>query len=210
MSTTRTGAAQLARLSGLGLTVELLPPLRDIDEPADAEYVADRHPELAFLPSVRGVACAGRCRQPVDRLFDELYDGGPVSSSAAGASPAGFEAGLPRWVAAADSVDAMVVSRCVPPVIDLGCGPGRIVGALQRSGRAVLGVDISRAAVALATRDGGQILRRDVADRACPARVGGGPRCCSTATSGSAGTSRALLRPLSPTGRTGWTDHLRD
>ncbi len=162
MSTTRTGAAQLARLAALGLTVELLPPLRDIDEPADAEYVADRHPELRFSRRYAELM-AGRCRQPVDRLFDELYAGGPVSSSAAGASPAGFEAGLPRWVAAADSVDAMVVSRCVPPVIDLGCGPGRIVGALQRSGRAVLGVDISRAAVALATRDGGQILRRDVA-----------------------------------------------
>jgi SAM-dependent methyltransferase len=163
MSTPRTGAAQLARLAALGLTVELLPPLRDIDEPADAEYVADRHPELRFSRRYAEIV-AGRRRQPADRLFDELYAGGPVSSSTRSRSPDRFEAGLARWAAPADSVDSMVVSRCVAPVIDLGCGPGRIVGALQRSGRAVLGVDISRTAVALATREGGQILRRDVAD----------------------------------------------
>jgi glycosyltransferase A (GT-A) superfamily protein (DUF2064 family) len=36
MSTNRTGSAQLARLLSMGRSVRLLPPLRDIDEPADA------------------------------------------------------------------------------------------------------------------------------------------------------------------------------
>ena len=48
MSTDRTGAAQLARLIELGLTVRLLPPLRDVDMPADAEQVAYAFPELVF------------------------------------------------------------------------------------------------------------------------------------------------------------------
>jgi glycosyltransferase A (GT-A) superfamily protein (DUF2064 family) len=48
MSTTRTGSAQLARLLSLGRLVKLLPPLRDIDEPTDAAYVADRYPGLEF------------------------------------------------------------------------------------------------------------------------------------------------------------------
>ncbi len=40
MSTDRTGAAQLNRLVELGLSVRLLRPLRDIDEPADAAALA--------------------------------------------------------------------------------------------------------------------------------------------------------------------------
>ncbi len=161
MSTDRTGAAQLARLASLGLSVELLPPLRDVDEPADAEYVAERYPQLAFARRHAAIV-GGRDRLPADRLFDELYAGGPVSSAPSAGRPESFLAGLARWIGPADSVDAMVVSRCEPPVIDIGCGPGRMVDALQRSGRAVLGIDISRTAVALAARRGGQILRRDL------------------------------------------------
>lgn len=48
MSTERTGAAQLARLHALGLSVKLLPPLRDVDLPEDAAEVADRYPLLSF------------------------------------------------------------------------------------------------------------------------------------------------------------------
>jgi len=73
--------------------------------------------------------------------------------------------GRHRWLRPADPVDAMVVSRCEPPVIDIGCGPGRMVAALQRSGRAVLGIDISKSAVEIGVRGGGQILRRDLADQ---------------------------------------------
>lgn len=48
MSTNGTGAEQLARLHALGLQVRLLPPLRDVDTPADAAEVAAAHPELGF------------------------------------------------------------------------------------------------------------------------------------------------------------------
>jgi glycosyltransferase A (GT-A) superfamily protein (DUF2064 family) len=48
MSTERTGAAQLARLVELGLSINLLPSLCDVDEPADAAAVAARAPDLSF------------------------------------------------------------------------------------------------------------------------------------------------------------------
>jgi rSAM/selenodomain-associated transferase 1 len=165
MSTDRTGAAQLARLGTLGLSVELLPPLRDIDEPADADHVADRFPLLRFSQRHRQLTAANS-EQPVERLFDQLYDGGRVVSLSGGGRRRGegFVDGYPRWARSADPVDEMVVLRCEAPVIDIGCGPGRMVAALQQSGRAALGIDISRTAVALGSRRGGQLLRRGYAD----------------------------------------------
>ena len=164
MSTERTGAAQLGRLIDLGLAVALLPPLRDVDVPADADCVADRWPELTFSRRHRELAGA-RPRQPTDRLFDDLYGGADVavhkvSGRAGGAT---LEVDLGRWTRPADHVDEMVVARCEAPVLDIGCGPGRMVAALQRSGRAALGIDISAVAVAVGRRAGGQVLRRDLA-----------------------------------------------
>ena len=164
MSTERTGAAQLGRLIDLGLSVALLPPLRDVDLPADADAVADRWPDLRFSRRHRELI-ATRARQPTDRLFDDLYGGADVavrtvSGRAGGAT---LEIDLGRWTRPADHVDEMVVSRCEPPVLDIGCGPGRMVAALQRSGRAALGIDISAVAVDVGRRAGGQLLRRDLA-----------------------------------------------
>jgi glycosyltransferase A (GT-A) superfamily protein (DUF2064 family)/SAM-dependent methyltransferase len=164
MSTDRTGAAQLARLAMLGLSVELLPPLRDVDEPADAEHVADRFPALRFSRRHRELTAA-RAEQPVGRLFDLLYAGRSViTTDGTGRRGKTFVGDHPRWCRPADPVDELVVLRCEPPVIDIGCGPGRMVTALQQSGRAVLGIDISPAAVALGARDGGQLLRHGYED----------------------------------------------
>ena len=51
MSTARTGSAQLARLVDSGLSVKLLPPLRDVDRPEDARQVATHFPGLLFSRS---------------------------------------------------------------------------------------------------------------------------------------------------------------
>jgi SAM-dependent methyltransferase len=59
-----------------------------------------------------------------------------------------------RWLGPVDAVDEDLLRRALGPVIDLGCGPGRHLHALARRGVFALGVDISRAAVAIA-RDGG-------------------------------------------------------
>jgi rSAM/selenodomain-associated transferase 1 len=163
MSTDRTGAIQLARLLDLNLSVQLLPPLRDIDEPADAELVADRHPQLRFSRRYQGVLA--ECHeQPVERLFDGLYSGSSVRSRSTAIAGSGLVLDGSRWCSPADLIDQMVVSRCEPPVLDVGCGPGRMVRALLHSGQAVLGIDISSVAVEMGAGGGGQVLRRHLAD----------------------------------------------
>ncbi|GGN49260.1 SAM-dependent methyltransferase [Actinoplanes campanulatus] len=60
--------------------------------------------------------------------------------------------------------DVALLDRCTGPTLDVGCGPGRLTGALARSGRPALGIDISATAVRLARRRGATALRRDVFD----------------------------------------------
>ncbi|MGW6546573.1 class I SAM-dependent methyltransferase [Streptomyces massasporeus] len=67
-----------------------------------------------------------------------------------------------RWCARADPVDRDVLDRCEGTVLDVGCGPGRLVAELAARGRAALGIDVSEAAVEHTARLGGQALRRSV------------------------------------------------
>ncbi|MET8557328.1 class I SAM-dependent methyltransferase [Streptomyces sp. NPDC004959] len=63
-----------------------------------------------------------------------------------------------RWCAAADRADRTVLDRCEGRVLDVGCGPGRLVAELAARGRPVLGVDVSEAAVAHTGRLGGRAV----------------------------------------------------
>ncbi|MDX3454619.1 class I SAM-dependent methyltransferase [Streptomyces sp. ME02-8801-2C] len=67
-----------------------------------------------------------------------------------------------RWCARADEVDRQVLELCEGAVLDVGCGPGRLVAELAVQGRPVLGIDVSEAAVDHTLRLGGQALRRSV------------------------------------------------
>jgi SAM-dependent methyltransferase len=58
--------------------------------------------------------------------------------------------------------DAGLLARCSGPTLDIGCGPGRLTGALNRIGCPALGIDISAEAVRLARLRGATALRRDV------------------------------------------------
>ncbi|MCG8965994.1 MULTISPECIES: class I SAM-dependent methyltransferase [Streptomyces] len=69
-----------------------------------------------------------------------------------------------RWCERADAADREVLDRCEGAVLDVGCGPGRLVAELSARGRTVLGIDVSEAAVARTVRLGGQSLRRSVFD----------------------------------------------
>ncbi|MFC5241423.1 class I SAM-dependent methyltransferase [Streptomyces atrovirens] len=69
-----------------------------------------------------------------------------------------------RWCAEADAADLEVLRHCEGAVLDVGCGPGRLVAALGAEGRRVLGIDVSAAAVAHTVRRGGQALLRSVFD----------------------------------------------
>jgi SAM-dependent methyltransferase len=67
-----------------------------------------------------------------------------------------------RWCARADPVDLDVLDRCEGGVLDVGCGPGRLVAELAARGRDALGIDVSQAAVEHTVRLGGRALRRSV------------------------------------------------
>ncbi|MFD3497300.1 class I SAM-dependent methyltransferase [Streptomyces sp. NPDC058676] len=67
-----------------------------------------------------------------------------------------------RWCADADMADLEVLRRCEGAVLDVGCGPGRLVAALGARGRRVLGIDVSEAAVSRTGALGGPALRRSV------------------------------------------------
>ncbi|GAA0628423.1 class I SAM-dependent methyltransferase [Streptomyces crystallinus] len=69
-----------------------------------------------------------------------------------------------RWCAAPDPADLTVLRRCRGAVLDIGCGPGRLVVALAALGTAALGVDVSPEAVRRTRRSGGSALCRSVFD----------------------------------------------
>lgn len=67
-----------------------------------------------------------------------------------------------RWCAGADEADMSVLRRCTGAVLDIGCGPGRLVTALAGLGVPALGVDTSPVAVARTRGAGGTALQRSV------------------------------------------------
>jgi SAM-dependent methyltransferase len=69
-----------------------------------------------------------------------------------------------RWCGPPDAADEELLRHCRGPVLDVGCGPGRLTVALTERGIPALGVDISRAAVARVRRAGAPALRRSVFD----------------------------------------------
>jgi SAM-dependent methyltransferase len=67
-----------------------------------------------------------------------------------------------RWHDTADAQDRWLLERCTGPVVDLGCGPGRLVAALVERQVAALGIDVSPAAEAACRRRGVPVLCRDL------------------------------------------------
>lgn len=108
-----------------------------------------------------------------------------------------------RWCAGADPADMTVLDRCEGPVIDIGCGPGRLVAALAALGRPALGVDVSPAAVARTRSTGGAALCRSVFDT-LPGEGRWGTALLIDGNIGIGGTPAALLarvaRILAPDG----------
>jgi SAM-dependent methyltransferase len=69
-----------------------------------------------------------------------------------------------RWCGPPDLADEELLRRCRPPVLDIGCGPGRLTIALAERGIPVLGVDISRTAVTRVRQAGACAIHRSVFD----------------------------------------------
>jgi SAM-dependent methyltransferase len=79
-------------------------------------------------------------------------------------SPHGLERTIDAasWCRARLPGDSGLLRRCSGPTLDIGCGPGRLINALNRWGCPALGVDISATAVRIARSRGATALRRDV------------------------------------------------
>lgn len=72
---------------------------------------------------------------------------------------------LQRWLGPTTAVDERVLDRVEGPVLDVGCGPGRHVGALARRGVLAVGVDVLPHAIRLARRRGALVIERSIFDR---------------------------------------------
>lgn len=67
-----------------------------------------------------------------------------------------------RWRSAPDPAESALLEGLDDPVLDIGCGPGRVPSALAAAGRLVLGIDAAASAANEASRDGAPVLRRSV------------------------------------------------
>ncbi|MFE8993620.1 class I SAM-dependent methyltransferase [Streptomyces collinus] len=101
-----------------------------------------------------------------------------------------------RFCAAPDAADTAVLHRCAGPVLDVGCGPGRLVAALAARGVPALGVDVSPAAVTRTRRQGGAAVQRSVFDR-MPGEGRWGTALLMDGNVGIGGDPAALLTRLS-------------
>jgi SAM-dependent methyltransferase len=70
-----------------------------------------------------------------------------------------------RWYAEPSDAEHEVLSRAIPPVLDVGCGPARHTLALRARGVPAVGVDVAAGAVRVARGRGAPVLHRSVFDR---------------------------------------------
>lgn len=69
-----------------------------------------------------------------------------------------------RWSADADAADLSLLASVEGPVLDIGCGPGRMVRAARDLGLVALGIDVSAPAVRHARRLGGSFAQVSIFD----------------------------------------------
>lgn len=70
-----------------------------------------------------------------------------------------------RWHAPPEPAERALLGRCQGSTVDVGCGPGRLAGALAGRGVLTLGVDTSAYAVRLTRDRGADALCRSIFDR---------------------------------------------
>ncbi len=72
---------------------------------------------------------------------------------------------LAQWSRPANPTECELLDDVAGPVLDIGCGPGRLVAALRERGVHALGIDAAPAAITCAESRGVHVLTRSVFDR---------------------------------------------
>ncbi|MBC7443197.1 MAG: class I SAM-dependent methyltransferase [Ramlibacter sp.] len=115
--------------------------------------------EWADSPSTFGAGGAEPYASALQNNDDVLYLRRAFSIGQAATS---IDAG--RWSADADATDQRLLDGITGPVLDIGCGPGRMVRAAMGRGLPALGVDVSATAVRMAADAGLSVLQGSVFD----------------------------------------------
>ncbi|GAA1057712.1 methyltransferase type 11 [Agromyces luteolus] len=111
-------------------------------------------PELAAFGAGRG--------EPYVRL---LAGQDMASLSLRGADGSSHRLDAGSWVRPAGEADLTVIDRATGPLLDVGCGPGRMLHAAGARSLPALGIDVMPHAVERARQAGGLALRRSVFER---------------------------------------------
>lgn len=95
-----------------------------------------------------------------ERAFSTVLRGQEAYMHGIGAEP--LPLGVETWRARADDTDRALLEHCAGPVIDVGCGPGRMAAELGRMGVHATGIDVAAEAVGMARTRGVVALLADV------------------------------------------------
>jgi SAM-dependent methyltransferase len=96
------------------------------------------------------------------------------------------------WAGAAAASDEVLLARCEAPILDVGCGPGRLAAELARRGVPCLGIDVSPDAVRRA-RDRGAVALQRAVETALPGEGRWGTVLLADGNIGIGGDPLALL-----------------
>lgn len=91
--------------------------------------------------------------------------GGRLALRRVGDTSPALQLDVAEWSAPANTVDVAVLGGLAGPLLDVGCGPGRMLRAAEEKGLAALGIDISGEAASYAAADGSRVLHRSVFER---------------------------------------------
>lgn len=100
------------------------------------------------------------CVSP-ELVMDAALRGVPCEVVAADGTA--FVLPISEWATPADGADTQLfLDRCTGPTLDVGCGPGRLVGALLDRDYPVMGIDVSAEAVRQTRQQGSPAVHGDV------------------------------------------------
>ena len=135
-------------------------------QPADwAVNDVDRDTAERFVrPTTFGAGGSEPYAQALQSDDNVLYLHGNRSDADPGAPERVSTMHAGRWSAGADAIDRSLVAGVAGPVLDIGCGPGRMIQAAIDEGLDALGVDVSPTAVRIALAAGLAVLHRSVFD----------------------------------------------